>query len=65
MQLQAVTHREPDKVEVRQRRGRGNLAQAEELSIESSEGSLLAFGKRGRNVLEAAESHAPERLDEI
>jgi hypothetical protein len=65
MQLQATARREPDNVEMRQGRGRGNLAQAKKLSIESSDCGFAAFRKRRRNVLEAAESHAPERLVEL
>ena len=48
-----------------QRRGSGDLAQAEQVSIESPKTILFAVGERRRNVLKAAQSHVPQRLVEV
>jgi hypothetical protein len=46
VQLEAIPRGEPDQVEMLQRGGRWDLAQAEKLSIESSENILFALGER-------------------
>ena len=61
VQLYTVSHREPHKIKVTQRRGRWDLGQSEDLSIKDAECCLSGFAERRRDVLQSTDPHVHRR----